>query len=99
MNTPNNSALLQYLRDVSTESQFATSVLQVLLEDRLMHHQERHNSTINATTSLKVGGVVKAHVQVQSENDSGIAKNISYQAKGPFIVTKDVHHNAFEVKP
>ena len=96
MNKSDNSALFHYLQDVFTDSKFSTSVLKVLVEERRTRHQERHNSTINATTSLKVGGVVKAHVQVQSENNSGIAKNISYQAKCPFIVTKDVHHNAFE---
>ena len=99
MNTPNNSALLQYLRDVSTESQFATSVLQVLVDKRHMRHQQRHYSTITATTSFKVGDIVKSHVQVQSKSKSGTVKTISYQTKGPFIVTEYLHHNAFEVKP
>ena len=47
---------------------------------------------------MKVIYIVKAHVQVQSKSELGIVKNISYQAKGPFIVTKDLYHNAFEVK-
>ena len=62
MNTSDKSSLFQYLQDVSTKYQFATSVLQVLLEDRLMHHQERHNSTTTAIMTLKVGDIVKAHV-------------------------------------
>ena len=69
------------------------------MEERHTHHRERHNSTITATTSLKVGDIVKAHVQVQSKSKSDIVKNIRYQAKGPFIVTEDLNHNAFEVKP
>ena len=64
-----------------------------------MLRQVYHNSTITATTSLKVGYFVKSHVQVQYKSESDILKNISYQAKGPFIVTKDLHHNNFEVKP
>ena len=99
MNKPDNSALLQYLRDVSTYSQFATPVLQVLVENIRKRHRELHNSTINATTSLKLGDIVKSHVQVQSKSESVIVKTIIYQAKGPFVVTKDLHHNAFEVKP
>ena len=34
LNSANNSALFIYLRDVSNESKFATSVLQVLIEER-----------------------------------------------------------------
>ena len=42
---------------------------------------------------------MKAYVQVKSKSELGILKNLSYQAKGPFIVTKDLHHSAFDVKP
>ena len=69
------------------------------MKDRRKRHQERHKSTITATTSLKVGDIVKSHVQFQSKSNFVIVKNISYQDKGPFIVTKYLHHNAFEVKP
>ena len=98
MNKSDNYDLFQYSRDVFTESQFATSFLQVLVEERRKLYQERHNSTITATTSLKVEDIVKAHVKVQSKGKSVIVKDLSYQAKVPFIVTKDLHHNAFEVK-
>ena len=64
-----------------------------------MHRQVCHNSTITATTPLKVGYVVKSHVKVQSKRESIIVKNLSYQAKFPFVVTKYLCHNAFEVKP
>ena len=98
INTYNNSALFQYLRDVSTDYQFASSVFQVLAEERRTYHRERHNSTISATTSLKVGDILKSHVQVQSKRELVIVKNVRYQAKGPFIGTKDLHHNAFDIK-
>ena len=64
-----------------------------------MRHQECHNSTITARKSLKLEDIIKSHLQVQSKSDSGIVKNISYQEKVPFVVTKDLNHNAFEVKP
>ena len=60
-------------------------------------HQGRHNSTINAETLSEVGDIVKAHLQGQSKSKYGIVKKLRYQAKGPFIVTKDLHHNVFEV--
>ena len=69
------------------------------MEDRRKRRRERHNSKIAATTTFEVGDIVKAHVEVQSKSELGIEKNISYQAKGPVIVTKDLHHNAFELKP
>ena len=49
--------------------------------------------------SLKVGDIVKTHAQLQSKRKSGIVKCFSYQEKCPFVVTTDLHHNAFEVKP
>ena len=61
MNTPYNYALLHYLQDVSTDSQFATWFLQVLVQERRTRHQERHKSTITAKTSLQVGDIVKDH--------------------------------------
>ena len=64
-----------------------------------MRHQERHNSKITATTLLKVGDIVKSRVQVQSKRESIIVKNLSYQSKVPFVVTKYLCHNAFELKP
>ena len=63
-----------------------------------MCHQERRNSISTATFSLKVGDIVTVHIQVQSKSESGTVKNLSYQVKFPFVFTKDLHHNAFEVK-
>ena len=68
------------------------------MEERLKHHREHHNSTITATMSLEVGYIVKYLIQVQSKSESGTVKKLSYQVKGPLIFTKDLHHNAFEVK-
>ena len=98
-NTFDNSAIFQYLRGVSTDSQFSASVLQVLVKERCRRQRELHISTITDITSLKLGDIVKAHVKIQSKSESGIVKKISYQAKGPFIVTKDPYHSAFEVEP
>ena len=66
MNTSNNSDLFHYLRDVSTHSQFATSVFLFLVEERHTCHQELQNSTITAKTSLKVEDIVIYHISAQS---------------------------------
>ena len=97
LNDNNNSALFSYLRDVSNDSAFATSVLQCLIEERRQAHKNRANMEKEPST-LKVGDVVKAHVQVQSNNEKGEVAKLSYRARGPFQITKDLGHNAFEVQ-
>ena len=84
------------LRSVSDESAFALSIVQILVEERHEYHRQRHNSNTNKC-SLKVGDVVKAHVQVNSSADKGVVGKLSYKAKGPFIITADMGQNSFEV--
>ena len=43
MNGPYNSTLYNYIRDVSNNSLFATSVLQILIEERRATHCDRWN--------------------------------------------------------
>jgi len=64
LNDESNSHLYQYPRDVSNESQFALSIVQILVEERRQSHQDRHNKN-KTQPSFKVGDIVKAHVQVQ----------------------------------
>ena len=97
LNTETNSVLFQYLRDVSTDSTFSLSILQVLIDERRQFHRDRHNKGKIGCT-LKVGDVVKAHVQVQSRADTGIVSKLAYRARGPFIITKDLGNNSFEVQ-
>ena len=87
LNSIDQSALYKYLRDVSNDSAFATSVLQVLIEERRKLHRERWNSD-HTVTPFEVGDVVKAHVQVQSNSNSGVVKKLSFQARGPFQIIK-----------
>ena len=48
--------------------------------------------------NLKVGDVIKAHVQVDSVVEKGVVGKLSYQAKGPLIITVDLGDNSFEVQ-
>ena len=63
LNTKTNSTLFQYLRDVSTDSTFSLAILQILIEERISAHRSCHNKGGDKCT-LKVGDVVKSHVQV-----------------------------------
>ena len=60
LNTSNQSTLYSYLRDVSNDSAFAISFLQVLIEERRATHRERWNEGKEVTPF--VGDIVKAHI-------------------------------------
>ncbi len=93
-----NCALFDYLRDVSNESHFATTVLQILVEERRERHRNRLNHSATKS-SLKVGDVVKAHVQVKSNASTGTVEKLSYRARGPFVIVQDLGWDTFLVQP
>ena len=97
LNDINQSALYTYLRDVSTDSQFATSVLQVLVEEWRTAHRTRHNSQ-RAAKIFKVGDVVKAHVQVNSNAAKGVVGKLSYQGRGPLQIKEVLDANSYLVQ-
>ena len=99
LNTETNSSLFNYLRDVSTYSTFSLSILQVLIEERRTAHRDLKKKTKEKKEySLKVGNVVKVHVQVQSRADTCIVGKLVYRTRCPFIITKDLGMNSFEVQ-
>ena len=59
LNNTNNGLLFQYSRNVSVESMFALSVLQILIEEHTTSHRERHSKG-KTVCNLKEGDVVKA---------------------------------------
>ena len=89
LNDTANSALFSYLRNVSGNSEFSKAVLQVLIDERRDYHRRRANSN-KTPSALKVGDVVKAHVTVHSDKDKDVVGKLSYQVRGPFIVTQRV---------
>jgi len=97
LNDESNSHLFQYLRDVSNESQFALSIIQILVEERRQSHQAHHNKD-KVPTPFKVGDIVKKHVQVQSNTAKGQVGKLSYQARGPFKFISDLGQQSFEVQ-
>ena len=96
INNKDQSSLYKYLRDVSNDSKFATSVLQVLIEERRTTHRTRWNND-RAAKEFKVGDVVKAHVQVQSNASRGEVKKLTYQARGPFQIKEVLEGNSYLV--
>ena len=63
LNCEGHTALYNYLHDVSIDSNFATLVLQILVEERCTDHCTRWNDQL-AAKSFKIGDVVKAHIQM-----------------------------------
>ena len=51
MNPDNNQVLFKYLRDVYKNSQFAISVLQIIIEERITAHREYWNKVIQQNIS------------------------------------------------
>ena len=45
-----------------------------------------------------MNNIVKAHIQVQSVVEKGVVSRLSYLAKGPFMITKNLGNNSFEVQ-
>ena len=97
LNDEDQSALYIYLRDVSIDSNFASSVLQVLIEERRTAHRDRWNSN-RAAKSFHVGDVVKAHVQVNSNLNKGVVGKLSYQGRGPFQIKEILEANSYLVQ-
>ena len=97
LNTESNSVLLNYLHDISTDGEFSLFVLQIMIEERRSTHCNRKNEGKYLCT-LKVGDVVKAHVQVQSRSDTGLVGKLSYRARENYIITKNLGNISFEVQ-
>jgi hypothetical protein len=97
LNDPQNSNLLDYLRALSNNGPFATSVVATLVEERREAHRNRMNDA-KIQQQFKVGDAVTARVQVQSNAESGQVKKLSYNAKGPFQITAILDANSYQVQ-
>ena len=93
----NQFVLYTYLRDASNDSQFAVSVLQVLIKEQQSAHRSRWN-TDRVTKLFQVNDLVKAHVQVQYNASKGEVKKLPYQAKGYFQIKKILNGNSYLVQ-
>jgi len=78
LNDESNTALFQYLRDVSNDSIFAREVVKLLIEEHRDHHRQLHNKN-KVAPQFKVGDVVKVHIQVTSKQDENKVAKLSYQ--------------------
>ena len=97
LNDKSNSTLYNYLRNLSPDEAFSTLVVQVLVDERREAHRQRWNK-VKIQPTLKIGDVVKAHVQVQSKAYQGEVKELSYQERGPFQILEILENNFYEVK-
>ena len=51
------------------------------------------------TQDLKIGDIVRYHVQVQYNSDNVTVKKLSYQVCRPFKIIEDIGHNSLHVQP
>jgi len=96
-NDTQNSTLYEYLRAMSNDGPFATSVVATLFEERREAHRNRLND-YKVQQRFKLGDAVTARIQVHSNAESGQVKKLSYNAKGPFQITADLDANSYEVQ-
>ena len=80
-----NYGLYEYLWHVSNNSQFATSILQILIKERQTAHREQWNQNQSAP-EFKVDGAVEAHVQVKPKLYPGGVTKHAYRAWLPFQI-------------
>ena len=83
LNGKDNSNLINYIREVSLDSKFTLSVLHVLLEEQRIHMRDKEIEG-NREYNSKIGDVMKAQVQVQSNAKQGIIGKLSHRDKGKF---------------
>ena len=81
----------------NTGLQFSILILQTLIEERRSAHRERWNKNREAYKFNK-REVVIAHIQVQSKSDNGEVSKLSYGARGPFQIMKDLGSDSYHVK-
>ncbi len=97
LNDSQNSTLYEYLRTMSNTGPFATSMIQVLADERRQAHRDRLNENVTPHP-FKIGDAVTARVVVQSQAQHGTVQKLSYQAKGPFQITALLDGDSFEVQ-
>ena len=68
-----------------------------MIEEQQTSNLNRRNKEKDPCT-LKIGDVIKSYVHAQSRADTGLVGKLSYRARGPFIITKDLVNNSFEVQ-
>ena len=80
--------MFQYLLDVDKYLALSTSVLQVLVKERQETQQYWQNEN-KTPDPLKVGDIVKSHVQVNYNSKKGIVFKLSDQELDKFQMIKD----------
>ena len=90
------TTLYNYFCSVSADSAFATSIVQVLVEEGRKAHAP---STLGKKMEpeFQIGDFVKNHVQVNSNAKRGVVKKLSYRARGTFQITAALGKNPYEV--
>ena len=82
---------------MSTKYHFEILVLQILIEEIRTAHR-KHWKKLKQQQTFKVVDVVKDHIRLQSKEETGEVKNLSYQARGLFQVKIVLGDGSYEVQ-
>ena len=82
---------------MSTDSQFAISVLQIIIKERRTAHHKCWNN-VKQQKVFKVIDVVKYHIQVNPKSEPGEVNTLYYQARGQFRVKTVLGSDLYELK-
>ena len=83
LNPDDNQVLFKQLWYMYTNSWFAISSLQIIIEERRKAHREHWNK-LKQQQIFKLGDVLKAHIQGNSKAKTWDVKKLSYKAQWPF---------------
>ena len=86
-----------FIRLGQEQSLFAQNILRILTEDRRVHATEQANASRNPIT-FQVNDIVAVKVQVHSNAATGTVGKLSFQRRGPFIVTSANGKGAYYVR-
>ena len=97
LNNSSNTALIEYLCNLSINYNFTTSILRFLTEERCAVHHELTNLYIEFL-KLQVGDMVKSHAQLQYKLEYWLSGKLIYSVQGAYIIINNIGHNSFEVQ-
>jgi len=88
------AAVSDYVTHLAQVTNFNQAILKLLVEDRRIAHAERINASRDPVT-YKIGALVLARVQVQSNATSGIVSKLTYRVRGPFTILDHTHGGSY----
>ena len=85
----------EYTRDLVTVLQESREIYKILIEEQRAMHRELKNAEVSNAIKFKVGDLVLARKQVQSNKAKGRVDKTEYVSTGPWIITADYGNGSY----